>query len=616
MHTTSRHAFAAVSLAILVIALILPAFTLGHSASPVASVAGAAADDSSAARVYQIDGVTTREERSAIAATGVVIEEVGADYVIIRAIAPEAEQVAQLGFALQEVMQPLDFPAADQAYHNYAEMSAEIKQVAEAHPAIVKRFSIGKSYEGREMWAAKISKNAAADENEPAVLFEGGTHAREHLSVEMTLYILHLLVDNYGSDTQITNLVNAREIYIIFDVNPDGSEYDVATGAYRAWRKNRQPNAGSKNAGTDLNRNYGYRWGCCGGSSANTASLMYRGAGPFTAPETQRVRDFVNSRLINGRQQIKTAITFHSYGEQVLWPYGYTYTDLPTDMTQDDHAVFVAMGQAMARTNGYIAQQSSDLYITDGDHDDWAYGVQHIFSYTFELYSRAASPGFYTPGKDVARETARNRQAVLYLIQQSDCPYRVIGKDAQYCATPAPATVFYDDFESDLGWARNPSSTDKASGGLWERGIPQATSLLGAKQLASVPSGLQDLVSGRLAGKTAASNDVDGGVTSIASPAITLPGKGTLTLSFLYSVAHDRTSTRDDYLRVKVAGRTTATVFEELGGPLNHNGAWLVKSVDLSAFAGQSVRIIVEAADGARDSLVEAAIDDVRITSQ
>ena len=198
------------------------------------------------------------------------------------------------------------------------------------------------------MWAVKISDNVGTDEDEPEVLFIGQHHAREHITVEMTLYILHLLADNYGADQQITDLVNSREIYIIFSTNPDGSEYDVATGSYRSWRKNRQPNAGSSYIGTDLNRNYGYKWGCCGGSSGFPSSDTYRGASAFSAPETQRIRDFINSRVVGGKQQIRTSITFHSYAKLVLWPYGYTYTDVPSDMTQDDHDVFVAMGQAMA----------------------------------------------------------------------------------------------------------------------------------------------------------------------------------------------------------------------------------------------------------------------------
>ncbi len=152
-----------------------------------------------------------------------------------------------------------------------------------------------------------------------------------------------------------------------------------------------------------------------------------------------RVRDFVNSRVVGGVQQIKASITFHTYAELVLWPFGYTYTDVPADMTQDDHDVFAAMGQAMAATNGYTAQQSSELYITDGSYDDWAYGVHKIFAYTFEMYPITSSPGFYPPASVVARETSRNEQAVRYVLLQADCPYRTIGKEGQYCSSTPPA---------------------------------------------------------------------------------------------------------------------------------------------------------------------------------
>lgn len=390
-------------------------------------------------RVYRISHVVTKEDRTAIARTGAAIEEIGADYVVVRATPQEVRQIISLAYIVEELVETQDFPSADSAYHNYAEMSDEIQQVAAAHPDLVSRFSIGQSYEGRELWTVKISDNVATDEVEPEVLFLGLHHAREHLTVEMTLYILHLLVDNYGTDTQITDLVNSRETYIVFNVNPDGGEYDIATGAYRSWRKNRQPNAGSSYVGTDLNRNYGYKWGCCGGSSGSPSSDTYRGAAAFSAPEMARVRDFVNSRVIGGIQQIKTSITFHTYAELILWPFGYTYTDVPSDMAQDDHDVFVAMGQAMAGTNGYTAQQSSDLYITDGTYDDWAYGAHKIFGYTFEMYPTTSSPGFYPPDEAIAPQTSRNEQAVRYIIQQADCPYRTIGKDAQYCSTTPPA---------------------------------------------------------------------------------------------------------------------------------------------------------------------------------
>jgi hypothetical protein len=401
--------------------------------------APAAAQRTKETETYKISNVFDARVRSAIAATGADVFEVGHDYVLVEATGREARALKRLGlklvrFRTQEEFLKV-FPAADSAYHDYAEMVAELQQAAADHPAIFSLFSMGLPYEGRTIWAGKISDNVGTDEDEPEVLFTHHQHAREHLTVEMALYTLKMLTDEYGTDPQITSLVDGREIWIVFDMNPDGGEYDIATGAYRSWRKNRQPNAGTSAVGTDLNRNWGYSWGCCGGSSGTPSSDTYRGTAAFSAPETAVVRDFVESRVIDGRQQITTSIDFHTYGELVLWPFGYTFTDVPPDMTQDDHDVYVTMGQAMAATNGYTPEQSSELYITDGTIDDWTYGVHHILTFTFEMYPVTSTQGgFYPADEVIPAQTSRNRAAVLYLLEQSACPYAVIGKQAQYCA--------------------------------------------------------------------------------------------------------------------------------------------------------------------------------------
>lgn len=271
------------------------------------------------------------------------------------------------------------------------------------------------------------------------MLFLGLHHAREHLTVEMTLYILNLLVNQYGVDPQITDLVDNREVYIVFNTNPDGGEYDIATGSYRSWRKNRQPNPGSSYIGTDLNRNYGYKWGCCGGSSGYPSSETYRGSAAFSTPRSPGCVTSSTAGWSAASSRSRPRSPSTPTPSLVLWPYGYTYTDIPSDMTADDHSVFVAMGQAMAASNGYTAQQASDLYITDGTYDDWAYGVHRIFAYTFEMYPTTSSPGFYPPASVISRETSRNDAAVRYILQQADCPYRVIGKEGQYCSSTPPA---------------------------------------------------------------------------------------------------------------------------------------------------------------------------------
>jgi aminopeptidase S len=176
-----------------------------------------------------------------------------------------------------------------------------------------------------------------------------------------------------------------------------------------------------------------------------------------------------------------------------------------------------------------------------------------------------------------------------------------------------PTTVYSDTFETATGWTTNPGATDTATLGQWERGDPAATTSSGAKQLGTTVSGVNDLVTGRLAGTAAGDYDLDGGTTSVRSPAITLPS-GTLNLSFSWYLAHGSNASSADFLRVKVVGSTTTQVFQQLGAAANRNGAWATATANISAFAGQSVRILIEAGDASGASLVEAGVDDIKIT--
>ena len=180
-------------------------------------------------------------------------------------------------------------------------------------------------------------------------------------------------------------------------------------------------------------------------------------------------------------------------------------------------------------------------------------------------------------------------------------------------SSSGPVTIFYDDFETDKGWVRNPFGTDTATKGLWERAIPEYTWWWGPKQMGSTTSGWYNLVTGAKAGLTPSSNDVDGGLTSIKSPAIALPSNGSLTLSFNYYFAYYSNASNADFFRVKVVGASTVTVLEELGSKANVSAYWYHATIDLSAFAGQTIYILIETADNANDSLIEAAVDDVRI---
>jgi carboxypeptidase T len=399
-----------------------------------ASPAGAEPSPSSEPAQYEVADVRTPAQRNAVARTGAAIDDIEHSVATITATPAEVRALRRAGFTVQPVLSVQDFPPADAAYHNYAEMVTEVDQIVARYPAIASRRVLGRTYENRDIVAVKISDNVGTDEAEPEVLYDANHHAREHITVEMAVYLLHLFADNYATDTRIRDIVNTREIWIVPSVNPDGAEYDVATGRYRSWRKNRQPNSGSSNVGTDLNRNYSYRWGCCGGSSGSTGSETYRGPSAFSAPETRVIRDFVNSRVVGGVQQIKAAMDFHSYSELVLWPFGYTTANTTTGMTADQYNTFATFGRQMAATNNYTPEQSSDLYIADGVMLDWLWATHQIFAYTFEMYPRGSSGGgFYPPASVITRETTRNREAALRLAEVADCPYRVIGKEAQYC---------------------------------------------------------------------------------------------------------------------------------------------------------------------------------------
>ncbi|GHC33938.1 hypothetical protein GCM10010348_71190 [Streptomyces anthocyanicus] len=440
---------------------------------------------------YRVTGAKSREDRSRIAATGAAVDLVEHGTIYVTATTAEVRSIRRLGFTVDRLPPApsaraggaAGFPPADSGYHDYAETVAELDRIADAYPDLARKSVVGKSYEGRDIVALKISDNVGTDEDEPEVLFNANIHAREHLTTEQALYLADLFTSRHGSDTRVTNVVDSREIWIIPMLNPDGSEYDHATGSYRSWRKNRQPNAGTSSVGTDLNRNFGYKWGCCNGSSGSPSSDTYRGSDPFSATETRVLRDFVLSRRIGGEQQIKTHIDLHTYSELILWPFGYTYSDTDQGMTADQEATFRTIGQQMAATNGYTPQQSSDLYITDGDSIDWMWGDQGIWSYVFEMYPASAYPGFYPPDEVIPEQTARNKESVLTLAEYADCPYRAIGKQEQYCAD-APA--------QDFSVSVDPSAGSTDPGGSATVSVGTATTAGEAQRVSLTAGGLPE----------------------------------------------------------------------------------------------------------------------------
>jgi hypothetical protein len=367
---------------------------------------------------FVVYGIYTREQRSQLVAEGYDIGEAyWADHVELYGPQWQARALALRGFRVEQGPQTEgidDFPPGDEGYHTYAEQVTDLQALAAAHPQTVHIITLGQSYEGRNLIGVRISDDATDNLSEPGVFYVGQHHAREHLTPEVVLSIAHLFAES--SKVTIGNLVHTRQIYVFPSLNPDGAEYDIAGGSYHFWRKNRQPNQDA--VGTDNNRNYTYRWGCCGGSDGYGGGETYRGPSPLSAPENQRMADFMIAH-----PNVTTGISYHTYGDLILYPYGYTYTDEPPDMDHVDHQTFVAMGAAMEATAGYHAQQSSDLYITDGDWNDWMYGALHRYPITIEM----SGGGFYPPDEFIPGESRRNWQAALFIASIADCPRRIVG---------------------------------------------------------------------------------------------------------------------------------------------------------------------------------------------
>ena len=173
----------------------------------------------------------------------------------------------------------------------------------------------------------------------------------------------------------------------------------------------------------------------------------------------------------------------------------------------------------------------------------------------------------------------------------------------------------WDDFETARGWTVNPDRTDTATAGAWQRGDPQATSYHGLRQLGTTTTGLSDLVTGRLAGSGTSANDVDGGVTSIRSPDFALPAGASYAVRFRYYFSHYAGSNASDYCVTLVDSLGTATpLLLKPGTAADAAAVWTAATVAIPpAFVGGTVHLLVEAADGGPDGLVEAGLDDVSV---
>ncbi len=267
-------------------------------------------------------------------------------------------------------------------FHTYSEAGDWLDQMHIDYPDVVSaKWSLGTSGEGRDIWCVRVSDNPEVDEaNEPEILFDGMHHAREIMASEMVLMLIDHLGSEYGSDPEITWLLDNREIYLVPIVNPDGIVYNETTDPTGGgmWRKNRRDN-GDGSFGVDPNRNYPFEW-VGPGSSTDPSSDVYRGPSAGSEPEVQALMALVDAHAF------VTSQSFHTYSNLTLYPWGYTTTDTP------DSDLFVHMADIMTRYNGYATGQAPDLlYEVNGSTTDWIYGETSGHPVCFALTSEIGS---------------------------------------------------------------------------------------------------------------------------------------------------------------------------------------------------------------------------------
>ena len=269
-------------------------------------------------------------------------------------------------------------------YYNFDEIVSNLDLLySECTEIISQKVSIGQTFEGRDIWAIKISDNPNIDEDEAEVLYTGLHHSREPMSYMNLFYYMYWLCDNYGTIDLATNIVNNRELWFIPAINPDGLVYNeiIAPGGGGMQRKNMRETCSSSPTGVDLNRNYDFMWGLDDqGSSGDGCNETYRGSSAFSEPETRAIRDFIDEH------NFPIAFNYHSYSNLMIYPYGYDYENT---VPEDDLQTFIEYGQDMVQFNGYALGTGTDLlYPVNGEACDWMYGEHQIFAYTPEIGSQ------------------------------------------------------------------------------------------------------------------------------------------------------------------------------------------------------------------------------------
>jgi len=341
-----------------------------------------------------LDVVVDRAGLHWLATEGLPFEIIVGD--VAAAAADERARLAEVAIAKP--------PTPEEWFSEYRDLStihAHLDELAALRPDLASTETIGTSLEGRPLRAIRIR---GAGPRELGMLVDSGMHAREWIAMMVGACIADRLLRGYDHDARLRAFVDRTELVVIPVVNPDGYEHSWQRDRY--WRKNRRGGHG-----VDLNRNFGVAFGGAG-SSGSTASQVYRGTAPFSEPESEALRRFIEAESQTGG--LRAHIDLHSYGQLVLHPWSYTRE------RSRDHARLSAFAEQMvagiAATHGerYRPMSGESLYPASGTLMDWAYGTHGVASFVIELRPRGGT-GFVLPPAQIVPTCDEALAAVLAL---------------------------------------------------------------------------------------------------------------------------------------------------------------------------------------------------------
>jgi len=303
------------------------------------------------------------------------------------------------------------------------------------YPTLASTIDVGDTWEkatpggnpGYDMRVIKIT-NSDIVGTKPILYVTSSIHAREMAPAELNIRFAEYLLNNYGTDADVTWIVDHREVHLLPQGNPDGRKRAESSDTNKRKNQNNNYCGGNNTRGVDMNRNFTWMWNQGSGSSSSQCSQVFRGPSPQSELENTAIDTYLKTLFIDARgpnigdaAPIDTTgiyLDIHSVASLILWPYG--FDDPGTIPIAPNDIQLQTLGRKFGWYNGYYPEKANELYGADGASDDNAYGQLGVAAYTFEL-----GGGSFRPSCGSFENTIlpNNLKALIYAAKVSDTPY-------------------------------------------------------------------------------------------------------------------------------------------------------------------------------------------------